>query len=179
MKYLLITFMTILSITNTNILAQSLYDISINNIDGEKIDLSKFKGKYILFVNVASKCGFTRQYADLEKLFQKFGDKLVVIGLPCNQFGGQEPGQAKEIKQFCKENYGVTFPISEKINVKGENIHPIYSWLTIKEKNGNINSNVKWNFQKYLVGKRGELINYFYSTTSPLSKKIISEINQD
>ncbi|MBP06153.1 MAG: glutathione peroxidase [Chloroflexi bacterium] len=177
MKYLLITFMTILSITNTNILAQSLYDISINNIDGEKIDLSKFKGKYILFVNVASKCGFTRQYADLEKLFQKFGDKLVVIGLPCNQFGGQEPGQAKEIKQFCKENYGVTFPISEKINVKGENIHPIYSWLTIKDKNGNINSKVKWNFQKYLVGKRGELINYFYSTTSPLSKKIISEIN--
>jgi glutathione peroxidase len=169
--------MTILSITNTNILAQSLYDISINNIDGEKIDLSKFKGKYILFVNVASKCGFTRQYADLEKLFQKFGDKLVVIGLPCNQFGGQEPGQAKEIKQFCKENYGVTFPISEKINVKGENIHPIYSWLTIKDKNGNINSKVKWNFQKYLVGKRGELINYFYSTTSPLSKKIISEIN--
>ncbi len=179
MKYLLITFMTILSITNTNILAQSLYDISINNIDGEKIDLSKFKGKYILFVNVASKCGFTRQYADLEKLFQKFGDKLVVIGLPCNQFGGQEPGQAKEIKQFCKENYGVTFPISEKINVKGENIHPIYSWLTIKDKNGKINSKVKWNFQKYLVGKRGELINYFYSTTSPLSKKIISEINQD
>ena len=177
MKYLLITFMTILSITNTNILAQSLYDISINNIDGEKIDLSKFKGKYILFVNVASKCGFTRQYADLEKLFQKFGDKLVVIGLPCNQFGGQEPGQAKEIKQFCKENYGVTFPISEKINVKGKNIHPIYSWLTIKDKNGNINSKVKWNFQKYLVGKRGELINYFYSTTSPLSKKIISEIN--
>tara|TARA_X000000368_G_scaffold350503_1_gene290837 strand:+ start:1012 stop:1527 length:516 start_codon:yes stop_codon:yes gene_type:complete len=171
--------MTILSITNTNILAQSLYDISINNIDGEKIDLSKFKGKYILFVNVASKCGFTRQYADLEKLFQKFGDKLVVIGLPCNQFGGQEPGQAKEIKQFCKENYGVTFPISEKINVKGENIHPIYSWLTIKDKNGKINSKVKWNFQKYLVGKRGELINYFYSTTSPLSKKIISEINQD
>ena len=179
MKYLLITFMTILSITNTNILAQSLYDISINSIDGEKIDLSKFKGKYILFVNVASKCGFTRQYADLEKLFQKFGDKLVVIGLPCNQFGGQEPGQAKEIKQFCKENYGVTFPISEKINVKGENIHPIYSWLTIKDKNGKINSKVKWNFQKYLVGKRGELINYFYSTTSPLSKKIISEINQD
>ena len=177
MKYLLITFMTILSITNTNILAQSLYDISINNIDGEKIDLSKFKGKYILFVNVASKCGFTRQYADLEKLFQKFGDKLVVIGLPCNQFGGQEPGQAKEIKQFCKENYGVTFPISEKINVKGKNIHPIYSWLTIKDKNGNINSKVKWNFQKYLVGKKGELINYFYSTTSPLSKKIISEIN--
>ena len=177
MKYILIIFMTISPFTNANIFAQSLYDISINNIDGEKMDLSKFKGKYILFVNVASKCGFTKQYEDLQKLFLKHGDKLVVIGLPCNQFGGQEPGQAKEIKQFCKENYGVTFPISEKINVKGENIHPIYSWLTIKEKNGNINSNVKWNFQKYLVGKKGELINYFYSTTSPLSKKITSEIN--
>ena len=177
MKYILIIFMTITPFTNANILAQSLYDISIKNIDGEKMDLSKFKGKYILFVNVASKCGFTKQYEDLQKLFLKYGDKLVVIGLPCNQFGGQEPGQAKEIKQFCKENYGVTFPISEKINVKGENIHPIYSWLTIKEKNGNINSNVKWNFQKYLVGKKGELINYFYSTTSPLSKKITSEIN--
>jgi glutathione peroxidase len=170
--------MTILSFTNTNIFAQSLYDISINNIDGEKMELSKFKGKYILFVNVASKCGFTRQYADLERLFQEYGDELVVVGLPCNQFGGQEPGQAKEIKQFCKENYGVTFPISEKINVKGENIHPLYSWLTTKDKNGNINSNVKWNFQKYLVGKKGELINFFYSTTSPLSKKIISEINK-
>jgi glutathione peroxidase len=175
MKHLLIAFMTIFLSNNTS--AQSLYDISINNIDGEKMDLSKFKGKYILFVNVASKCGFTRQYADLEKLYQKYSEELVVVGLPCNQFGGQEPGQAKEIKQFCQENYGVTFPISEKINVKGENIHKLYSWLTLKEKNGSINSNVKWNFQKYLVSKNGKLINYFYSTTSPLSDKIISKIN--
>ena len=96
----------------------------------------------------------------------------------CNQFGGQEPGKANEIKQFCQENYGVSFPITEKINVKGENIHQLYSWLTNKEKNGKINSNVKWNFQKYLVSREGELINYFYSTTRPLSKKIISEINK-
>lgn len=161
----------------TNISAQSIYDIVINDIDGKQINLSEFKGKYILFVNVASKCGFTKQYADLEKLYQKYSEELVVIGLPCNQFGGQEPGKPKEIKQFCQENYGVTFPISEKINVKGENIHNLYSWLTLKEQNGSIDSNVKWNFQKYLVGKNGKLINYFYSTTSPLSKKIISEIN--
>ena len=160
-----------------NISAQSVYDIDLNNIDGVNIDLSKFKGKYILFVNVASNCGFTKQYADLEKLYQQYKQELVVIGLPCNQFGGQEPGNSIEIKQFCQKNYGVSFPITEKINVKGENIHQLYSWLTDKEKNGNINSNVKWNFQKYLVGRSGELINYFYSTTNPLSNKITSLLN--
>ena len=160
-----------------NISAQSVYDIDLNNIDGVNIDLSKFKGKYILFVNVASNCGFTKQYADLEKLYQQYKQELVVIGLPCNQFGGQEPGNSIEIKQFCQKNYGVSFPITEKINVKGENIHQLYSWLTDKEKNGNINSNVKWNFQKYLVGRNGELINYFYSTTNPLSNKITSLLN--
>ena len=175
MNYILIAFMIIASFTNIS--AQSIYNIVINDIDGKQINLSEFKGKYILFVNVASKCGFTKQYADLEKLYQKYSKELVVIGLPCNQFGGQAPGQPKEIKQFCKEKYGVTFPISEKINVKGENIHKLYSWLTLKEQNGSIDSNVKWNFQKYLVGKNGKLINYFYSTTNPLSKKIISEIN--
>ena len=160
-----------------NISAQSVYDIDLNNIDGVNIDLSKFKGKYILFVNVASNCGFTKQYADLEKLYQQYKQELVVIGLPCNQFGGQEPGNSIEIKQFCQKNYGVSFPITEKINVKGENIHQLYSWLTDKEKNGNTNSNVKWNFQKYLVGRSGELINYFYSTTNPLSNKITSLLN--
>ena len=160
-----------------NISAQSVYDIDLNNIDGVNIDLSKFKGKYILFVNVASNCGFTKQYADLEKLYQQYKQELVVIGLPCNQFGGQEPGNSIEIKQFCQKNYGVSFPITEKINVKGENIHQLYSWLTDKEKNGNINSNVKWNFQKYLVGRSGELVNYFYSTTNPLSNKITSLLN--
>ena len=175
MKYILFAFMILTSFKNIS--AQSVYDIDLNNIDGVNIDLSKFKGKYILFVNVASNCGFTKQYADLEKLYQQYKQELVVIGLPCNQFGGQEPGNSIEIKQFCQKNYGVSFPITEKINVKGENIHQIYSWLTDKEKNGNINSNVKWNFQKYLVGKSGELVNYFYSTTNPLSNKITSLIN--
>ena len=175
MKYILFAFMILTSFKNIS--AQSVYDIDLNNIDGVNIDLSKFKGKYILFVNVASNCGFTKQYADLEKLYQQYKQELVVIGLPCNQFGGQEPGNSIEIKQFCQKNYGVSFPITEKINVKGENIHQLYSWLTDKEKNGNINSNVKWNFQKYLVGRSGELVNYFYSTTNPLSNKITSLLN--
>jgi len=174
MKYILFAFMILTSFKNIS--AQSVYDIDLNNIDGVNIDLSKFKGKYILFVNVASNCGFTKQYADLEKLYQQYKQELVVIGLPCNQFGGQEPGTLIEIKQFCQKNYGVSFTITEKINVKGENIHQLYSWLTDKEKNGNINSSVKWNFQKYLVDRDGELINYFYSTTNPLSDKITSLI---
>lgn len=172
MKYILICLMILTSFNPIS--SQSVYDIDLNNIDGVNMDLSKFKGKYILFVNVASNCGFTKQYADLEKLYQQYRQELIVIGLPCNQFGGQEPGNSKEIKHFCQENYGVSFPITEKINVKGDNIHQLYSWLTDKQKNGNINSNVKWNFQKYIVDRDGELINYFYSMTNPLSAKITS-----
>lgn len=153
-----------------------LYDIKINDINGNQIDLKLFQGKYILFVNVASKCGFTKQYTDLENLYQKYKDDLVVIGLPCNQFGSQEPGTNEEIKTFCTKNYGVTFIITEKIKVKGDNMHPIYNWLTNKKNNGKLNTSVKWNFQKYLVDRNGDLINYFYSTTSPLSNKIISLI---
>ena len=155
---------------------ESFYDIKLNDINGKQINLKSFEDKYILFVNVASKCGFTSQYTDLEKLHQQYQDNLIVIGLPCNQFGGQEPGDAEQIKNFCSSNYGVTFIISEKIEVKGEGIHPLYQWLTQKELNGNSNSTVKWNFQKYLVDKNGDFLNYFYSMTSPLSNKITSLI---
>jgi glutathione peroxidase len=155
---------------------ESFYDIKLNDINGKKIDLKSFEDKYILFVNVASKCGFTSQYTDLEKLHQKYQNDLVVIGLPCNQFGGQEPGDAEEIKNFCSSNYGVTFIISEKIEVKGEGMHPLYQWLTQKDLNGKTSSTVKWNFQKYLVNKSGKLLNYFYSMTGPLSNKITSLI---
>ena len=155
---------------------ESFYDIKLNDINGKQIDLKSFEDKYILFVNVASKCGFTSQYTDLEKLHQKYQNDLVVIGLPCNQFGGQEPGDAEEIKNFCSSNYGVTFIISEKIEVKGEGMHPLYQWLTQKELNGKTSSTVKWNFQKYVVDKNGELLNYFYSMTGPLSNKITSLI---
>ena len=155
---------------------ESFYDIKLNDINGKKIDLKSFEDKYILFVNVASKCGFTSQYTDLEKLHQQYQNDLVVIGLPCNQFGGQEPGDAEEIKNFCSSNYGVTFIISEKIEVKGEGMHPLYQWLTQKDLNGKTSSTVKWNFQKYLVNKSGKLLNYFYSMTGPLSNKITSLI---
>ncbi len=155
---------------------ESFYDIKLNDINGKQIDLKSFEDKYILFVNVASKCGFTSQYTDLEKLHQQYQNDLVVIGLPCNQFGGQEPGDAEEIKNFCSSNYGVTFIISEKIEVKGEGMHPLYQWLTQKDLNGKTSSTVKWNFQKYVVDKNGELLNYFYSMTGPLSNKITSLI---
>ena len=156
--------------------AQSIYDSNINTIDGVSIDFNDFKGKYILFVNVASKCGFTKQYAQLEELYQAYKNDLVVIGLPCNQFGGQEPGDAQEIKSFCTENFGVSFIITEKINTKGPELHPIYAWLTDKKLNGKINSTVKWNFQKYLLNKDGKLIDYFNSTTSPMSSKITKQL---
>ena len=153
---------------NTN----SLYEITINNIDGNEINLNDCKGKFILFVNVASECGFTPQYKNLQELHNKYKSELVIIGVPCNQFGGQEPGSATEIKSFCSKNYGVEFLISEKVNVKGDHQHPLYAWLTKKENNGVKSSSVKWNFQKYLIGKNGNLIDYFYSVTSPNSEKI-------
>jgi glutathione peroxidase len=154
----------------------SLYNIKINSITGEPIDLKSFKGKKILFVNTASECGFTGQYADLEKLHKKYEDKLVVIGVPCNQFGGQEPGTLKEIKTFCEVNYGVTFLLTEKVDVKGANQHPLYAWLTKKENNGVKNSSVKWNFQKYLIDENGNYIDYYFSITKPLSTKITKHI---
>ncbi len=152
----------------------SLYNIKINSLQGKPIQFADFKNKHILFVNVASKCGFTPQYEDLEKLHQTYKDKLVVIGVPCNQFGKQEPGNASEIQQFCEVNYGVSFLMTEKIEVKGENQHPLYAWLTSKDLNGKKSSSVKWNFQKYLVDENGELIDYYFSITKPTSSKITS-----
>ena len=175
MKKIILIIMALFNFS-TDVKSQeaSIYDFKINGIDGSIINFKQFKGKYILFVNVASKCGFTSQYEDLELLFQKYKEKLIVIGFPCNQFGGQEPGNSKDIIQFCTDNYGVSFLLSEKIDVKGKNINIIYKWLTNISMNGKFNSSVKWNFQKYLVNPDGELINYFYSTTKPMSEKITS-----
>ena len=154
----------------------SLYNIEIKSISGEKINLSDYKGKKILFVNVASECGFTPQYEGLQELYELYKDNLMIIGVPSNQFGGQEPGTAEQIQSFCKLNYGVTFLITEKVDVKGENQHPLYAWLTKKEKNGVKNSSVKWNFQKYLVDENGSFIDYYFSLTKPMSKKITKHL---
>ncbi|MEJ6547561.1 MAG: glutathione peroxidase [Flavobacteriaceae bacterium] len=155
-----------------NTTAMNIYDIDLQDIDGKPIDLKAYKGKKILFVNVASKCGFTPQYEELEKLSALYKDKLVVIGLPCNQFMSQEPGSNEQIKAFCSATYGVTFPMSDKVEVKGPGQHPLYKWLTNKALNGNSTSSVKWNFQKYLVDENGHLIDFFYSITTPMSPKI-------
>jgi glutathione peroxidase len=157
---------------NKTAVTASIYDIKIEGIDGKIIDLNAYKGKKILFVNVASECGFTKQYDGLQELYTNYKDKLVVIGLPCNQFGGQEPGEAAEIETFCRLNFGVDFPLTTKIKVKGKGQHKLYEWLTKKAKNGKKNSSVKWNFQKYLVDENGMFIDVFYSMTKPMSKKI-------
>ncbi|MFT4670282.1 MAG: glutathione peroxidase [Ulvibacter sp.] len=164
------------STISTEMKTQSIYDIDINALDGKIISLSEFKGKKILFVNVASKCGFTKQYKDLEILSNTYSERLVVIGSPCNQFGSQEPGDASQIKEFCEMNYGVTFLLTEKINVKGSKQHPLYKWLTTKKLNGKKGSSVKWNFQKYIVDENGQLIDYYFSTTVPLSSKITKHL---
>lgn len=155
----------------------SVYTIEINDIKGSKLDFNNFKGKKILFVNVASQCGFTPQYKELQELYDTFKDTLIVVGVPCNQFGSQEPGTSSQIQEFCSLNYGVTFPITEKIQVKGKDKHSLYNFLTDKKLNGKKNSSVKWNFQKYLVDEEGNLIYYWFSLTKPMSKKIIKHLN--
>jgi glutathione peroxidase len=154
----------------------SIYSIALNSLEGKTIQFSDYKGKFILLVNVASKCGFTPQYKQLQELQDQYLEKLIVIGLPCNQFGGQEPGDAQTIQTFCERNFGVSFLITEKLNVKGINQHPIYEWLTKKEQNGKKQSTVRWNFQKYLVNDKGELVDFFYSLTKPNSSKITKHL---
>jgi glutathione peroxidase len=153
---------------------KKFFDLSINDINGQQLDLEKYKDKTILLVNVASKCGFTKQYTGLQELYEKYQEKgFVVIGIPSNQFGGQEPGSNEEIKDFCETNFNITFPITDKVNVKGDKLHEIYSWA--KENHGK-STIPKWNFHKILINKNGEVQNTFNSFTEPLSKKIIKEI---
>lgn len=164
--------------TNLDAQIKSIYDFKVKGLDGETIDFAKFKGKKILIVNTASKCGYTPQYKDLEALSQQFKDKLVIVGFPANNFLFQEPGENSEIKSFCQKNYGVSFPMTEKVSVKGKKMHPVYVWLTQKKYNHFSDNSVKWNFQKYLIDEKGQLVQVFAPGVEPLSDEIITAIKQ-
>lgn len=153
----------------------SVYDFKLKNIDGKEFKLSKYKGKKILIVNTASKCGFTPQYAELQKLADQYKDKLVVIGFPANNFGGQEPGANAEIHEFCQKNYGVAFPLSEKVSVKGDDISPLFQYLTTAP-NPDFTGDIKWNFEKFLIDENGKLIRRYRSKVTPLSTEITSQL---
>ncbi len=157
----------------TNETKKSLYDFKMESLTGDPIDFKQFKGKKLLLVNVASKCGFTPQYEDLQKLHEQYGDKVTIVGIPANNFGKQEPGSHEEIVAFCEKNYGVKFLMMEKISVKGDDMHPLYLWLSTKELNGTNNKSPNWNFCKYLIDENGNILSFFPSTVKPLSDKII------
>lgn len=151
----------------------SIHSLSYTDIRGENVSLSSFKGKKIMIVNTASECGFTPQYKQLQELYQLYQNKLVIIGFPANDFGQQEPGENNDILQFCEKNYGVTFPLSEKITVKGKGISPVFAWLTQKEQNGKMDAEVKWNFTKFLLDEDGRLLAKFDSQVTPLDEDIL------
>ncbi len=169
---LMISFFSLLSFSMIQ-KPKSIYQFKVKAIDGTTIDFSKFKGKKVLIVNTASACGFTPQYEGLQKLYEQHKDKLVIVGFPCNQFGGQESGSETEIQTFCKSRYGVTFPLTSKIDVKGENIAPIYKWLCNKTENGVLDATIKWNFNKFMIDENGKLLAYFPSNTKPDSNEIL------
>jgi len=155
---------------------KSFYDFKVKSLDGTDFDLSSLKGKKIIVVNTASKCGNTPQYKDLEEVYEKYQDVVTIIGFPANNFMHQEPGSAEEIRKFCTENYGVTFPMMQKISVKGDDIDPLYKWLTSKKENGVMDSEVKWNFQKYLIDENGRLVDVIDPKEKVTEDKILSWI---
>jgi len=156
----------------------TVYSFKVDALNGGQIDFSSYKGKKILIVNVASECGYTPQYEGLEKLYEKYKDKMVIVGFPCNDFGGQEPGDAQQIGAFCKKNYGVTFPLAAKVSIKGDSPAPIYQWLTSKAKNGVLDATVTWNFNKFLINEKGELVHYFNSKVTPEDSVLIKAIQE-
>lgn len=166
---------------STQIMAQNktLHDFTARTISGENYDFAQLKGKKVLIVNTASKCGFTKQYKKLQALYEEYGgDDFEIIGFPCNDFAKQEPGTNKEIAEFCEKNYGVSFQMMEKITVKGDSIHPIYKWLTQSQENGTLNAKVKWNFQKYMVDENGNVVDFTYPITSPTGNKITNWLKE-
>ncbi len=154
----------------------SFYDFTLNSIDGQPINFMRYKGKKVMLVNVASKCGYTKQYAELQELHKKHGDKLVILGFPANNFGGQEPGSNEEIAEFCQKNFGVDFQMMEKISVTGKDAHPLYQWLSDPHLNGWNNEKPGWNFCKYLVDEKGKLVKYWPSKVKPMSEEVLAAI---
>lgn len=169
---------TLLFIALTSfLLGSSIYSFKVTSLEGKTIDFSKFKGKKIMIVNTASKCGNTPQYAELEQLYEKYKNKLVIIGFPANNFKEQEPGTNAEIQEFCKRNYGVTFPMAEKVSVKGDDIAPIFQYLVDEAKKKGIEDPIKWNFTKFLLDEKGNLITVIHNKTKPMSEEVLKYFN--
>ena len=175
---LLIKFLMIFTPAKTDAVPASIYDFKVAGLTGGTVDFAKYKGKKILIVNTASKCGNTPQYSDLEAMYKKYQGKLVIVGFPANNFGAQEPGSNTQISEFCQKNYGVSFPMASKISVKGDDMAPIYHWLTEKKYNNLKDSEVTWNFQKYLIDEHGKLVAVFDPSTKPMSPEILAAIEK-
>jgi len=158
--------------------AKPLYGFALSDIDGNPVNLGKYRGKALLLVNVASKCGYTKQYAGLQELYRRYeGQGLVILGLPANNFGAQEPGTNEQIKEFCSLTYGVTFPMFAKISVKGEDMHPLYQFLTSPQANREFAGDIRWNFTKFLVSREGDVIGRYESAVKPLDERLVSDID--
>lgn len=180
MKTFVLMMVSLLFAVSLEAQNKSFYDFAVKTIDGKEFSLSSLKGKKVLVVNVASKCGLTPQYAQPEKLYEKYKDKdFVIIGFPANNFMGQEPGSNEEIAQFCSLNYGVTFPMMAKISVKGKEIAPLYQWLTEKKLNGKEDASVQWNFQKFMIDEDGNWVGFASPKESPFSEKIVTWIEKE
>jgi glutathione peroxidase len=172
MKSFVLAFLPLFLLNWSAMQAQSAHTFTLEALDGSSLPLKQFKGKKILLVNVASECGYTPQYKKLQELYETYSDKIVVIGIPCNDFGKQEPGSNEEIAQFCSSKYAITFPMTSKVKIKGDDKHPLYRWLTEKDSNGVMDADVRWNFTKFLLDEEGRLLDSFGSGVSPLDEKI-------
>ena len=173
-----ITGLFVATAINAQDIPKSFYDFKVKSIDGKEFDFSSLKGKKVMIVNTASKCGFTPQYKDLEELYKQYGgDKFVIIGFPANNFMHQEPGTNEEIKSFCSVNYGVTFPMMSKVSVKGDSIHPLFVWLTKKKFNGVSDADISWNFHKFLIDENGSWVKSIATKTKPTDQEIVDWIN--
>jgi glutathione peroxidase len=175
MKNTVLSILTVgcVILASSTMAQSSIYDFKVDGLTGEEINFADFKGKKILIVNTASKCGFTKQYIQLQELYDKHGKNIVVVGFPANNFGKQEPGTNEEIDTFCKKNYGVSFPMASKVSVRGDDMHALFSWMTELE-NPDFTGNIKWNFEKFLFDENGNLIHRYRSQTSPTDEKITS-----